>query len=72
MPEFKNVSPRGDLELVLHAQEDDDGVKVTQQRIIFTTVGETFTVSEKEAALLAGQEYNFERVTKAQKKGETA
>jgi hypothetical protein len=60
MPKFKNVSPRGDLELVLHAQYDDAGEKLTSQRIVFVNVGDVVDVSDVEAGLLAGQEYNWE------------
>jgi hypothetical protein len=72
MPTFKNVSPRGDLELVLHAQYTDDGEKVTGQRIVFVNVGDLVEVSKDEAKLLEGQNYNWQKLTVEEAKTEQA
>lgn len=52
MPLVKNVSPKGDLELVLHQQDDEDGTVLSAARVLFVAHGETVEVSQREAKIL--------------------
>lgn len=59
MPLFKNVSPQGDLELVLHQQDDEDGTVLTPQRVVTVLAGETVEVSDVESIALDGATANW-------------
>jgi len=62
MPTFRNVSPMGGLELVLHAQLDADGQVIDHPRFVFLEPGETFEVTDAEATLIDDQPANFQLV----------